>query len=398
MEAGDGGPSMMWATGWCALTALGWFGAWLQSRRQVRSTPYRLRPAADACVVGGRLAVVVPARNEERNIARCVHSVLAPGDPNVRMVVLDDGSSDRTFAILQELASQYDLLTVIGGEESPLPEGWLGKPRACQRAGEAALLLEPEWLLFVDADVELKPGGAAAAVHWMEQHNLDLLSVMGTLELGSFWERVVQPAVVGLILAGNNVDRINDPSRRPAKPLANGQFLLFRAHTWDAMGGHTTVRSAIIDDVGLATALVQRGGSYHLLFGPAVFRCRMYTGLSEIWAGWTKNLYEGMGAAPHLLAGLVGFVAGSVVLPWALFPLAVMWGDGLLAVTALAAVVGMVLARVQLDRRFGQDPRYAWSIPLGWTMLVAIAVASAVLYHRGGVRWKGRPLPVSGRR
>ena len=388
---------MMWATGWCALTALGWFGAWLQSRRQVRSTPYRLRPVADARVAGGGLVVVVPARNEERNIARCVHGVLAPGDPGVRMVVLDDGSSDGTLAILQELSEQYDRLTVVGGADAPLPEGWLGKPWACQRAGEAALRHVPEWLLFLDADVELQPGGAAAAVQWMVQHELDLLSVMGTLELGSFWERVVQPAVVGLILAGNDVDRINDPSRRPARPLANGQFLLFRARSWEAMGGHQRVHSAIIDDVGLATALVRDGGQYHLLFGPAAFRCRMYTGLSEIWAGWTKNLYEGMGASPLLLAGLVGFVAGSVLLPWMLFPLAVMQADGLLAATALSAMVAMVLARVQLDRRFNQDPRYAWSIPLGWTMLVAMAVASAVMYHRGGIRWKGRLLPVSGR-
>jgi hypothetical protein len=119
----------------------------------------------------------------------------------------------------------------------------------------------------------------------------------------------------------------------------------------------------------------------------------MYTGFTEIWAGWSKNLFEGMGASWALVGGLVAFVLLSVVLPWVAVPVAVFSQDLPLALSALAAVAGMLAARVQLDRRFGQDARYALTIPLGWTMLAAIAVASGVQFYSGGGTWKGRALP-----
>jgi chlorobactene glucosyltransferase len=219
---------------------------------------------------------------------------------------------------------------------------------------------------------------------------------MGRLELRSFWEKVIQPAIVGLILAGNDLERVNDPERRPERPLANGQFLLFRADAWRQIGGHGSVRAAIIDDVGLATATVGSGGGYHLVFGPKLFDCRMYSGLAEIWAGWSKNLFEGMGASWGLVAGLVGFVIFNIGLPWVVLPVAWTAGVWPLAGVSALAVCAQVGARVQLDRRFGQDVRYALTIPLGWSMLAAIAVWSGLQFHRGGARWKGRTLPAAG--
>ena len=385
-----------WLSVWCGLTALGWLGGWRKAKKASKSSPYRLRPTPHAPGLDSRLAVVVPARDEAAGIVRCVEAVLQDPDPNLSLTVLDDGSTDDTAVLLARLADRHPRLRVVSGGNQPLPEGWLGKPWACQRAAEAALVDDPEHLLFLDADVALQPGAIRSAVAYARAQNLDLLSVMGTLELGSFWERAIQPAVVGLILAGNDLSRINDPSRRPARPLANGQFLLFRTSAWQHIGGHHAVKGAIIDDVGLSTATVQAGGSYHLVFGPKLFQCRMYTGFSEIWSGWTKNLFEGMAASWTLVVGLVGFVALSVVLPWVLVPVALLTVDPILGTTAGLAVLGQVLTRVHLDRRFGQDSRYALTIPLGWSVLAAIAVASGLRYHRGGGTWKGRSLPAGG--
>ena len=386
------------ATAWCVLTALGWLGARAKAGREARSSPYRLRPDPTQELSSKGLVVVIPARNEAANIERCVTAVLADQDPRIRVVVVDDGSTDATPDILARLAAAHVRLQVVTSPDEPLPPGWLGKPRACQLGGDAAIVHAPDHLLFLDADVVVAPGGIRAAVAWLAAQRLDLVSVMGTLELQTFWERAVQPAVVGLILAGNDLSRVNDPEHRPDRPLANGQFMLFRAGMWRDLGGHAAVRDAIIDDVGLSTAVVRAGGAYQLLFGPRVFACRMYTGLGEIWSGWSKNLFEGMGASWATVGGLVGFIAASVVLPWVLVPVGLATGAPWLAGSALAAVAGMVAVRVQLDRRFGQDPRYALTIPLGWGMLAAIAVASGLQYRRGGGQWKGRRLPgVSGR-
>ena len=123
----------------------------------------------------------------------------------------------------------------------------------------------------------------------------------------------------------------------------------------------------------------------------------MYNGLAEIWAGWSKNLFEGMGASWGLVAGLVGFVVLNIGLPWGALPLAAMAGEWSLAGAAALAVGLQLAARVQLDRRFEQDVRYAVTIPLGWSMLAGIAVWSGLQFHRGGGHWKGRALPAAGR-
>ena len=379
----------------CGLSGLFWSLVVLRTRGRIRETPFRISPASADAELALRTTVVIPARNEAVHIARCVRAVLQEDDPRLSVIVLDDGSTDDTGAILADLAATTARLRVVEGGGAPLPEGWLGKPWACQRAGEQALRDGAECLLFIDADVCVSPGAIKAAVKELQTHQLALLSVMGTLELRSFWERVVQPAVVGLILAGNDLERVNDPARRPSRPLANGQFMLFRAEAWHSLGGHGAVRGEIIDDVGLATAVVAHGGDYRLLFGPKLFSCRMYSGLQDLWAGWSKNLFEGMGSSWGVVAGLVGFVTCNVVLPWFVLPIAALSGRWDLAGLASMAVVAQVAARVQLDRRFGQDARYAATIPLGWTILAAIAVWSGVQFHRGGVRWKGRELPVA---
>ena len=395
--------SPMTVAGWlsgalCALSALFWGLVVLRTRSQVHATPFRISPDESGMPLAAPVVVVIPARDEAAHIERCVEAVLADPDPRLSVVVLDDGSTDGTDQILHALASRMPRLRVVDGGSDDLPEGWLGKPWACERAAREALGSSPDCLLFIDADVRLSRGAVPAAVSYLHSHDLDLLSVMGRLELQSFWEKVIQPAVVGLILAGNDLERVNDPARRPERPLANGQFLLFRADAWRRIGGHEAVRGAIIDDVGLATAVVDRGGAYHLVFGPKLFACRMYSGLAEIWAGWSKNLFEGMAASWGLVAGLVGFVAFNIVLPWMVLPLASVAGGWSLTALAALAVCLQVAARVQLDRRFDQDIRYAVTIPLGWSMLAALAVWSGRQFHGGGGRWKGRDLPAAGGR
>ncbi|HCH65919.1 MAG TPA: glycosyl transferase, partial [Deltaproteobacteria bacterium] len=240
--------------GLCGLSALFWTLVVLRSRKRMRNTPFRLSPTPTAEPLPLRTAVVIPARNERAHIERCVRAALGDADPRLSVVVIDDGSTDGTSELLADLVSNCERLRVVDGGDEPLPEGWLGKPWACQRAGEVALAQGAECLLFVDADVLLAPGAVRAAVTYLQSEAIDLVSVMGSLELRSFWERVVQPAVVGLILAGNDLERVNDPERRPSRPLANGQFMLFRSATWQDLGGHGAVRGAVIDDVGLATA------------------------------------------------------------------------------------------------------------------------------------------------
>jgi chlorobactene glucosyltransferase len=95
------------------------------------------------------VSVIVPARNEERNIRRCVTSLLEQDYDNYEVIVVDDGSTDRTGQILDDLAvwhPQSDRLYVLRLRDS-LPAGWAGKPHAIHKGTRE---VRGTWLLLPD--------------------------------------------------------------------------------------------------------------------------------------------------------------------------------------------------------------------------------------------------------
>ena len=119
------------------------------------------RSAIEPCGPGTELpalSVIVPARNEERNVARCVRSLLAMEHSNFEVIVVDDASTDATRSIVSELARNDSRLKLIAGQ--PLPAGWVGKPWALAQGARAAA---GAWLLFTDADTEHQPQAAPSA-------------------------------------------------------------------------------------------------------------------------------------------------------------------------------------------------------------------------------------------
>jgi len=388
------------ARGLLALVGLAWTLTFLQVWSKRREARWRLGPDAPSAPPELSLSIVVPARNEAANIGPCIERALAQDHPALQVVVLDDGSTDGTGEILATLrAAQPDRLTVVPGGDAPLPPGWLGKPWACQRAARAAT---GDWLLFIDADVRLHPRAASTALAWAASHELGMLSGLGHLDTGSFWERVLQPAVGALIMSGNDLGQVNDPARRSERPLANGQFILVRRDAYAAVGGHEAVAGAVLDDVGMATAVTRAGFAYHLLMMRELFSCRMYDSLGALWEGWTKNLFTGLRRSWGLLVGLsLWLVLFSVVpflLPW-------LWLAGLVGTEGLAWGLGLtalILAvRAYLDRAYGMDMRYGPTQPLSVLLLIALMWNSALRTVRGTASWKGRQLvldPTEGRR
>jgi glycosyltransferase involved in cell wall biosynthesis len=387
---------------WLGLCVLLWLSLIRASFRRAEDVDWVLDPARppEGELAQDVVTIIVPARDEVEVIEASVRAALAQDHtPQCRVVVLDDGSTDGTGEILARLMGETDRLEVIDGGGGPLPDGWMGKPWACQRAAEAALQLtpRPDRLLFVDADVVLHPAALRLALVHARAHELDLLSGYGDLELVSFWEKVVQPAVVTLLLLGRPLSVVNDNEREDRPPMANGQFMLFRTAAWEALGGHRAVQGDVLDDVGMARAVIGAGQRSGVVLMPALFSTRMYTSLSEIWDGWTKNLFAGLEHRWDRLLGTLFFVLFFTVLPW-LLPL--LWLAGLLGVEwALwgGICAGLMLAlRLRVDGLSGHDRRFAPTWPLGFSVLLALLVGSAVRTTRGTAVWKGRAIPRAG--
>lgn len=228
-----------------------------------------------------RVSVVIPARNEEKDVERAVRSHLAQDYPDIQVIVVDDRSVDRTPEILKALARDPRLTVVTGSDP---PDGWLGKPHALHMGAQAA---DGELLLFADADVRYDPRALRDAVSIMDDRGLDLLAFFPRFDNRGFWENVLLPFLsVAVFLGFGFIAR----SRRINLAMGAGAGNLVRRRAYDAVGGHAAIRQAVVDDVRLAVAAKRAG------FRVAAFRAedrvtvRMYRGFREVWDGFTKNV------------------------------------------------------------------------------------------------------------
>ena len=336
------------------------------------------------------VSIIIPARNEERNIRSCVLSALHQDHAHLEVIVLDDASEDSTPKILDELQrdGEYPQLIVKKGTGAALPEGWFGKPWALERAQKNAF---GKWLLFVDADVVLAPQAVSCCLYYAEQNDLEMVTGLGTLTMESFWEYVLQPAIGGLILAGNSLSKVNDHSQKDHN-LANGQFIMITRQAYEKIGRHGAVKNNILDDIGMARALAEHDVPYHCLHLQDIFSCRMYTSFSEIWEGWTKNLFAGLRYSWKnlIITILFTFAFSSLGITFiGLYLLGLVTQQAWLLWGGVLTILPISI-RIVMDIRRRQNPLFAFTHPFANLIVCILLCNSALRSTRGTVQWKGR--------
>jgi chlorobactene glucosyltransferase len=345
-------------------------------------------PPADPPLV----SVIIPARNEARNIARCMGSILASRYPALEVIVVNDRSEDGTGEIAREVAEGDARVRVI--DAAPLPEGWFGKQWACAQGAAAA---RGGLLCFTDADTVHGPELLTRSVNAMRGRALGFLTVGGDQEMCTFWERVLQPLVLTMILARYGGVRAVNESPRVVDKIANGQFMLFTAEAYRACGGHEAVRGKVAEDLALAQVLFAQGVRTEVVVGTGHLATRMYTSLGEVVRGWMKNIYAG--AADAMPGGAVGRALLPLVLlgfPATLLAPVVVAGLGAVGVVSGGVVVWGVACTLLIVlwwamvyvRAAKVSPVYALAFPIGAVVLTYIIVRAV---GRGRtVAWKGR--------
>jgi chlorobactene glucosyltransferase len=338
------------------------------------------------------VTVVVPARNEVRNIETCVRSISAQDYPVFDIVVVDDRSDDGTGAIARELSpGRATSLRVLEGED--LPSGWLGKPWACW---QGALAATGALLLFTDADTTHEPELLARAVTAMEEDDAQLLTVTGRQLMLTFWERLIQPQVFfAMLMRYYDLEGMLRRGRWRSA-IANGQYMLFRREAYEALGGHEAVKGEVVEDLALAQRIVRSGRRLSMRRAETSLSTRMYRSLAELVRGWSKNIV--IGGLQTMPPKLRPFVAPASALTgaaaWVVPPLLlVACAVGLVASPAAlawsAATVGLSLVLwVLVTARMGAPPAYGLLYPVGATAGLYIFLRA---WARGGqVEWKGR--------
>mgnify|MGYP000200345631 CR=1 FL=1 len=332
------------------------------------------------------VSMLIPARNEAAVIEKTVRSLLAQDYPQMEIIVLDDNSSDGTGDIVRALGD----VCVLNGQ--PLPEGWNGKNWACWQLAQQA---SGDILIFTDADVQWKEGALQAVINQMETSHADLLTVWSTQRTETWGERLVVPLMALVILGylpALGVYHIPFASLA----AANGQCLAFRRKTYDAVGGHESVKSTIIEDITLARMVKAKGLKLDMADGAGLLTCRMYHDWREVRDGYAKNILAGYGNSFFLL-GL------ATVFHWLIFLLPPLWlllgwlnpssnyPIAPLLLTVLGILIRALTAAVTKQR-------LADALLMPFSVLLMTRIAAQSVYWRvryGGPQWKGRTIKLT---
>jgi cellulose synthase/poly-beta-1,6-N-acetylglucosamine synthase-like glycosyltransferase len=322
------------------------------------------------------VSVIVPARNEEACLAECLQSLIGQLGPDYEVIVVDDHSTDGTRAVARSFA-----VCVI--EADPLPPGWSGK---CNAAWSGAKVARGKWLLFTDADTKHRPDSIAEGLREANACDAALLSYSPKQEVHSFAERALMPVIFAELAATYRPKDVCDPKSTVA--AANGQYLLIRRDTYDAVGGHAALATAILEDVELAKLVKQAGYKLQFRMSDAV-STRMYRSFPQLWEGWTKNLAL---LFPHprtlALSRFGEFVV--IVICAAMAALKFVRGEWALGATAVAIAAVLMFFLIERIRRAHFDWLSTSLAIFGLPLFAILLWNSDISHRRGSVQWKGR--------
>lgn len=249
----------------------------------------RRRPLAPVCPEE-KISVLVPARNEEANLARCLDSLLAQSYPELEILVMDDDSTDGTWALLQGYAERHPG-RIRAFRNQGLPAGWVGKCWACSRL---AGLATGRWLAFVDADTYHHPDCIRHAFREAGRRGSALVSYVPELVLGTLAERIGVPVITFAFYLLFPMGVVRWLASRFAA-MAVGTFILVRRDVYDRFGGHSGLRHDIVEDVAMARAVKALGEPVDLLDGTGLLYTRFYHNAREVWNGFSKAAFGAFG-------------------------------------------------------------------------------------------------------
>ena len=320
------------------------------------------------------ISVIVPARNEEANLATCIESLISQTGVKFEIVVINDHSTDHT----REIAESFSDRGVRLVDAPELPDGCSGKNNAVAAGARAA---QGEWLLLTDADTVHLPGSLARALAEAREHQADMLSYSPEQIAATFWEMAVLPVVFAELARQYPPSKVRDANSPIA--AANGQYILISREAYDAVGGHAAIANEILEDVALARAIKQSGRKIFFRYGADAVRTRMYRNFAQLREGWTKNLAVLFPNTGRLAALTLSLWA----VPWlfsSLFVATHHWWWLTLGIIAFSRNTG-VLRRANFDLTME-----LLGALFGMPMFAYLLLRSRRAHGRGKVGWKGR--------
>ncbi|ANU22142.1 glycosyltransferase [Planococcus donghaensis] len=327
------------------------------------------------------VSVLVPMRNEERNVATLIKSLKNSTYRQLEFIILNDQSTDGTQqALTQEIAGDSRFKIIMGQK---LPEDWVGKVHACHQLQQEA---SGEYLLFVDADVRFRPKAIEQSLVLLQRKRAQLLTGFPAFDVSPFLSKLLVPMLHFVVLFHLPVFLANH-TKFKAATAANGMWMMFESSSYRKIGGHAAVYNSLVEDVHIARKIKEHGYKVVLAHITMSVKCRMYDTNAEVWEGFLKNSYAGIGRSPVMAFFLILFYFIFYILPPFLAIYGIWNGFYLWAVPYALTVA----QRWYIDMVTNQRWYLAFLIPLqALAMLAVLTQSMRKSLKKQAYSWKGR--------
>ncbi len=334
-----------------------------------------------------KISVIIPARDEERDITSCLRSVLSQEGVDLEVIVVNDHSTDRTGAIIDDIARTDSRVRVF--HNPPLIPGWLGKCNAMQFGAASAT---GEYLLFSDADIIHRPHCFSTVLNLLELDGYDFISLFPHFDNFTFWENVNLPIYlfgIAKILAEPGPEDPGNP-----KALATGALMLVRKRTFKEVRGFHEVKGEMLDDVGLARVLKSRGFRVGYRLAPKCARARLFKTNHEAFWGTTKNIL--VAVEGHIWLALPLLIIGILqnCVPFCAMAIGILRANAPLLITGVLTYVIQYMGLFSVYRIISFHPIKALFFPLSAVVGTCCIIRALIYQSRGVIFWRGRAIKV----
>lgn len=333
------------------------------------------------------VSILIPARNEAKNIRRCLRSLLKQDYPHTEILVLNDNSTDDTELIVRKMARKNNKIRIITGKT--LPKGWLGKSYACYQLSKYA---NGEYFIFTDADTLHFDNSISSAVNSLISNKIDALSIYPMQIMVTIHERMVVTFINFMILSFFPIYLIRK-SKNPLFCTAIGQFMMFKRDVYEKIGGHKSVRKEILDDIHISKQVKRFGYKFMVFDGSRSIYCRMYKSFNEVFRGFSKFIFAAFDYNLYMEIIVILLVSAIFLFPFLLLPAGIFifnWPGPV--INNLIIQIFMVLSiKAILSIRFKNRIFDIFLHPLSMIYIILIAINS-ILQTKGkrGILWKDR--------
>ena len=337
-----------------------------------------------------KVSIILPARNEEDFLAKCLDTLVKQDYPNYEIIVIDDSSQDNTGNIISDYAKNYSKIIPVSAR--PKPEGWMGKNWACVEGYKKST---GDLLLFTDADTKHAKNVITLAVGHLEAYKLEALTVIPRMITLDFWTKITLPMISTFLHTRFSAIRVNDPTKKTGYFF--GSFFIINKNTYQKVGTHEGVKQEIIEDGALGKKVKENGHKMKMVRGEKLIGAVWARDKITLWNALKRLMIPLSLQSQRISVGIFFAVLFLLFVPFPVFLISLNFAFesisySLLFASSLVASTLIYLGGI-IEVKKGLDLRLIYSLfaPLG-SLVVVLAFLSGLFQAKkdSAISWRGR--------